>query len=74
MAQFTPGESRILDEIAFERFLLDHCDLREMLCLQMQLSGFTVTEIAQKQRVSRRYITRVFTRLREKINQFLVPK
>jgi len=64
-------EDNMLFEIDFERFIQENLDFRELLVSQMLVSGYTVADIARYQGVSRRYITRVVTNLREKFRDFL---
>jgi len=64
-------EDNMLFEIDFERFIQENLGFRELLVSQMLVSGYTVADIARYQGVSRRYITRVVTNLREKFREFL---
>ena len=65
-------EDKILFEIDFERFVQRSLDIREMIVCSMLIGGYSIVEIAREQKVSRRYITRVITKLREKVKRWLV--
>lgn len=64
-------ENRILFEVDFERFIHRNLDIRELVVSRMLLGGYTITEIAKHQGVSRRYIGRVVFGLRSKLRRFL---
>jgi hypothetical protein len=68
--QFSSTESNALQAIGVQEWAIYSLDIRELVSLQLLLSGNTVTEIAQHQRISRRYATRIIASLRAKFDEF----
>jgi len=67
---FSSTESNALQSIGVQEWAIYSLNIRELVALQLLLSGNSVTEIAQHQRVSRRYATRVIKSLRDKFDKF----
>lgn len=67
---FSSTESNALQAIGLQEWALYTLNIRELVSLQLLLSGNSITEIAQHQRISRRYATRIIKTLRDKFDDF----
>lgn len=63
-------EEEIVFQIDFDNFIIRNLDIREMIVLQMILSGFNQFEIAAHQGIARETINRLIKVIRQKFKLF----